>query len=425
MFSNNVILSIVSIFFGFMFFQIFIYASAEKTQYEPLVLNEVPKIKDDKLQIQTVAEGLEFPTSMDFLDEKNILVTEKNKGTVKRIVDGKVQATLLDMNVVTRSERGMLGVAIPHDNVSGDKSLPTFVYLYYTKNAIDEDSNGTRSEKSGGNGLYRYELSDNKLSNPHTLLHLSPAKGVAHNGGAIIIGPDNKLYIPIGDGDGHTTLAQNVADGGDVDGTGGILQISQDGSSHNNFTTNSDYGPKYYAYGIRNSFGIDFDPITGNLWDTENGNNDNDEINLVEPGFNSGWSKIMGIAPSDFNFSQLVTFDGRGKYSDPEFVWNQTVGPTKIKFLNTDKLGKQYENDIFVSDVKYGRIYHFDLNDKRDGLILSGKLADKIANKDKETKGIIFGDGFGGISDMKVGPDGYLYILSFGHGKIYRIIPSI
>ena len=79
---------------------------------------------------------------------------------------------------------------------------------------------------------------------------------------------------------------------------------------------------------------------------------------------------------------------------------------------------------MFVSDIKYGRIYHFDLNEKRDGLILSGKLADKVADSDEETSELIFGSGFGGITDMKVGPDGYLYVLSFGNGAIYKIAPK-
>jgi glucose/arabinose dehydrogenase len=120
----------------------------------------------------------------------------------------------------------------------------------------------------------------------------------------------------------------------------------------------------------------------------------------------------------------LVNFDGRGKYSDPEFSWTKTVAPTKIIFLNTDKLGKQYENDMLVSDIKNGRIYHFDLDEKRGGLILSGNLTDKVANSDSENRQLIFGSGFGGITDMDIGPDGYLYVLSFGEGAIYRISPK-
>jgi len=404
-------------------FQSSIYVVGENAQYEPRILDILPTVKDRNLIVQVVADGLEFPTNMAFLEENDILVTEKNKGTLQRIINGEIKDTLLDVPVATRSERGILGIAVSN-NYTKDLNSPVNIYVYYTKSFTETDTNGTWPEKSSGNALYRYEFKDSKLSNPQLLLHLSPAKGVAHNGGSIIIGPDNNLYIPIGDGDGHTTLAQNIINGEDVDGTGGILTITQDGLSYNGLTSESDFGMKYYAYGIRNSFGIDFDPVTGNLWDTENGNNDNDEINLVEPGFNSGWSKIQGMAPPGFNYSELVTFNGKGKYSDPEFVWNQTVGPTKIKFLESNQLGKQYENDIFVSDIKYGKIYHFDLNEVRDGLILSGKLADKIANKDKETKPVTFGEGFGGISDMKIGPDGYLYVLSFGHGKIYKIIPS-
>ena len=169
---------------------------------------------------------------------------------------------------------------------------------------------------------------------------------------------------------------------------------------------------------------MDFDPLSGKLWDTENGAGFSDEINLVEPGFNSGWLKLQGKAPPDFDYSQLVNIDGKGKYRDPELTWVDTVGPTKIKFFTSDKLGKEYKNDMFVSDVHHGRIYHFDLNENRDGLILPGRLADKVADTDGETNDIIFGSNFGGISDMAVGPDGYLYLASLARGTIYRVVPA-
>ena len=100
-------------------------------------------------------------------------------------------------------------------------------------------------------------------------------------------------------------------------------------------------------------------------------------------------------------------------------------GPTAIKFLDSDRLGKQYENDIFVSDITQGNIYHFELNANRTRLALQGVLADKIANNATENNNIIFGEGFGGITDLEVGPyDGYLYVVSLGHGAIYRIVPG-
>jgi len=395
-------------------------------QFEPKPIEGLPTVNDNKLKVEMVFKGLQFPTSMEFLGPDDLLVTEKNNGTVQRITNWKMQPDpVLDVNVATRAERGMLGIAIAKnqpENTKGHNS--TDVFLYYTRSSGTNDTNGARGEKSGGNALYRYQLVDSKLSNPHLLLDLSPRKHPSHNGGAIIIGKDKNLYIPVGDGDGDTTEAQNFIRGGPPNGTGGILTMSQDGSSVQNIIGNSGILSKYYAYGVRNSFGLDFDPLSGKLWDTENGNKSGDEINLVQPGFNSGWRMIQGKAPPDFNYSQLVNFDGKGKYSDPEFSWTETVGPTKIKFLNSDKLGKSYENDMLVSDIKNGRIYHFDLNDRRDSLVLSGNLTDKVADTDKELNDLIFCSGFGGITDMDVGLDGYLYVLSFGNGAIYKISPK-
>jgi glucose/arabinose dehydrogenase len=174
---------------------------------------------------------------------------------------------------------------------------------------------------------------------------------------------------------------------------------------------------------------MDFDPVTGKLWDTENGPAFGDEINIVEPGFNSGWVKIMGLAKDDLTKSKadpardLVNFDGKGKYRDPEFVWTQPVAPTALKFFNSNKLGKQYQNDMFVGDVNIGNIYHFKLNQQRTGLLLDGPLADKDADNAQEIEKVTFGTGFGGITDIQVGPDGYLYILTI-QGTIFRIVPS-
>ena len=161
--------------------------------------------------------------------------------------------------------------------------------------------------------------------------------------------------------------------------------------------------------------------MTGKLWLSENGVHENDEINLIDPGFNGGWKDLTGFAPSGFNYSGLVSFNGTGKYSDPKFEWATPVGPTALKFLNSDKLGKQYENDMFVGDFNNGNLYHFDLNENRTELILPGSLKDRVANNSTELHDIIFATNFGGITDLEVGPDGYLYV--FADGKIFKIRP--
>jgi len=401
---------------------------ANATRAPPLP--EGPIIKDSNLKAEVVFEGLTSPTSIAFVGPTDILALEKDKGTVQRIVNGKILTEpLLEVNVANDANRGMLGIAVS----KGGENNSTNVFLYFTEAPIEEFPIGNR--------VYKYELVNNKLVNPQVILNLPAIPGPSHNGGAIIIGPDNNVYAIIGDVGGHRNQAQNQESGGEPDGTSGILMISKDGIP----VANSPLGERvplnlYYSYGLRNSFGIDFDPLTGKLWDTENGEDFGDEINLVEPGFNSGWSKVQGTwildeegmteatppnpektPPNPEN--GLVDFGGKGKYSSPEFTWRESLGPSAIKFFNSDRLGKQYENDIFVGDIGNGNLYHFDLNKDRTELVLEGPLADKLAGSDDENEGIIFGQGFGAITDIEVGPDGYLYIVGF-QGTIYRIVPN-
>ena len=383
----------------------------------------VPNVTNPNLKVDLVFKGLEFPTTMAMLGPDDFLVLEKSKGTVNRIVNGAMLAEpLLQVNVASEVERGMLGIAVSNatnrttvDFTNSSGARGPYIFLFYTEAAVPQDDTPI------GNRVYRYELFDNKLVDPKLLLDLPAIPGPRHNGGSITIGPDNNLYVAIGDVDGHTTEAQNVHNGGKPDGTGGIFRITQDGKPVQSIIGEQSPNNKYFAYGVRNSFGIGFDPLTGNLWDTENGPGSNDEINLVVPGFNSGWLPVQGKAPVDFNYQRLVDFGGKGVYRDPEFTWVDTVGPTDVLFFNSDKLGDEYVNDMLVADVHFGRIYDFNLNENRTGLVLNGSIADKVADTNAEVEQLIFGSEFGAITDLEIGPDGNLYVLSFGQGAIYKV----
>lgn len=394
------------------------------------VIAQPAVLKAPNLKVELVAQGLRSPTSMAFLGPNDILVLEKDTGTVQRITNGKMlPQPLLQVPVSATNERGMLGIAIAKHN-----NGPTYVFLYYTV------SGG--GAQSLANVLYRYELVNNnqQLGNPKLLLNLPALPGTNHNGGKVVIGPDNNVYTVIGDLKTHRTQAENIVNGPPADSTGGILRVTQDGQPVPDPPLGQTTAPLnlYYAYGIRNSFGIGFDPVTNKLWDTENGPKYGDEINLVEPGFNSGWAQIMGIwapegaigketaGPVISNpSSNLVDFAGKGKYKPPEFIWLKPVAPTALKFFNSVKLGKQYQNDMFVGDYKNGNLYHFKLDQARTGLVLNGTLANKISNTPQDSQPLIFASGFdGGITDLQVGPDdGYLYVLTFA-GSIYRIVPT-
>jgi len=383
-----------------------------------------PTINDPKLKVEVLFKGLKFPTSMAFLGSNDILVLEKNDGTIQRIVNGTLlPKPILDVNVAKRSERGLLGIAIAKNDDQNGR--PVYVFLYFTESAKKDGNDISEGQVPLGNRLYRYELVGDKLVNPKLLLDLPAEPYPYHNGGRIVIGPDNNVYLAIGDL-GNFTEAQNMQHRANIDGRGGILRVTQDGKSVGNGILGGSYPINlYYAYGIRNSFGIAFDPVTDRLWDTENGDHYGDEINLVYPGFNSGYRKIQGVwkayqsgpGPVLSNPAEgLVDFGGRGKYSMPEFTWNTTIGVTALSFFNSTKLGKVYENDLFVGDFNNGNIYRFELNKDRTALNLQNHLSDKIADTNKEFEEVIFGQGFGGITDMKVGPDGYLYVLSIHEG---------
>jgi glucose/arabinose dehydrogenase len=417
--------------------------SSSSISYSSNSNDTLPQIKDPNLTVEVVVDGLNMPTTMAFLGTGDFLILQKN-GSLVRVVDGALSdKTRLDVPVAKGFYQGLLGIAVTNQSISTENG--TYVFLYYTEVATNNitdtneksTSDGNNSTHILGNMVYRYEFINDKLINPKLLLKL-PANSIENHGGYITIGPDNNLYIVIGevvsefDETAVQTLTQNYVNSNIVDGRAGILRTTLDG---NPFLDDKGHGiigntfplNLYYAYGIRNGFGMDFDPITGVLWDTEPGHWINDEINIVRPGFNSGYGIVQGLSKyTPAAPFALVNFNGSGIYNEPEFVWTQKIVPSGLKFLTSEKLGIQYHNDIFVGAFLDGRLYHFDLNQERSHLSLPSKLSSKVLQNWNSTgsEDIVFGTGFGGISSMNIGPDGFLYVVSVEHGKVYRITPN-
>jgi glucose/arabinose dehydrogenase len=374
---------------------------------------------------------------MTFVDNDTILVLEKDTGTVRVVNNGTLEKDpVLSVRVDAKAERGLLGIDILKRNI-GQTKIDDYVFIYFT-----EDMNKNTGEESVRNRIYRYNWNGTNLFNPVLLLDLPGEPGPYHNGGKIKIGPDQQLYVVIGDLTSPSTILQNHVIDRDAtpNNTSVILRINPvDGrpSSSNPFQNqaqnnlvrlpNLDY---YYAYGIRNSFGISFDPITGNLWDTENGEGKFDEINLVKPGFNSGWYKIMGPVSRNKNFSEndLVMLNN-SYYSDPKFSWFKPIGVTDLEFYNSTTLGAKFSNNIFIGDINAGDLYFFKIDDNRSGVRIDPltlghtDLSDSVADLQDDLSPVLFARGFSGrITDVETGPDGYLYILTYSDGRMYRIV---
>ena len=115
----------------------------------------------------------------------------------------------------------------------------------------------------------------------------------------------------------------------------------------------------------------------------------------------------------------------RSRYADPKFSWFESIGVTGIVFLNSAELGAEYENNVFVGDYVFGNLSRFELNQKRDGFVLFDNLADKIANNSNERNDARIGEGFGSISALHVGRDGFLYVVSISDGSVYAVHPVV
>lgn len=410
-------------------------------------------LEDSNLQVETVVTGLSQPTTMDFLDSDDILVLEKGTGIVQRVQAGGF-SPVLDVAVHSRSERGLLGIAI-------NSQIPPAVFLYYTESSTGNDTSSPGSTPLG-NSIYRYDWNPitGLLESPQLIRDLPVTPGPNHNGGILVLGPTGEgsvgdgrlLYAVIGDLNRDGQL-ENFPTGDEPDDTAVILRIEQDGSAAagNPFTPycsvttgmtcvdDLDCPPSercttevasYFAYGVRNSFGLVLDPETELLWDTENGPGSYDEVNLIEPGTNSGWQRIMGPDSRDpQGTADLFDMPGAGStYSDPEFSWFDTVAPTAIVFPAGSALGPDYDDVVLVGDNNSGQIYAFPLNGLRNGFDFTdpslSDLQDLVADSQSEANLLRFGSGFGVVTDLKIGLDGALYVTSLSQGAIYRVVPE-
>jgi aldose sugar dehydrogenase len=503
-------------------------AAATTTRDRTHAQTPTPQMLDASLDVRRVVGGLEMPIGMAFLDTGDMLVVEKNTGRVKRVVNGTVTATVLDLGVNNNSERGLLSIAL-HPDFPRNPG----VYLYWTCRSTgtpsdpffpDErtcpastmfaaDSGNVLEVPLLGNRVDRFVWTGSQLQFDRNLITLrafqndgaptpagqgdstQPPRG-NHNGGVIRFGPDRKLYVFVGDV-GRRGQLQNLEDGpggprGDDDQFGGpepddahltgvILRLDDDGRAptDNPFhRVGAEMGgevgsniQKIYAYGVRNGFGMAFDPISGDLWEQENGDDSFSELNRVEPGFNSGWPQVMGplqrvteyrtiettttpnppdpFAQTYFGLQQLRWspenisrnvggvdfFQLRGsQYSPPEFTWKYEVAPGAIGFVRGNGLGAAFDGDLFVAGatplLEGGHLFRFELTrNRRDFEFSDRRLRDGVADnihkwEITESESLLIGRNFGVGTDMHTGPNGNLFIVSLTHGAVYEIFAA-
>jgi uncharacterized protein (TIGR03118 family) len=487
---------------------------------------EAPTMTDSSLRVTTVVSGLDQPTSMAFLADGDFLVLEKATGKVQHVVKGAITGTALDLAVNSASERGLLGIALQPDFAHTHG-----VYLYWTQSTTLADSTDLAEVPMMGNRVDRYvwDPATEKLTLDKNIIILrsfqadagQPMRG-NHDGGKILFGPDGKLYFQIGD-QGRRGQLQNLVNGpfgpgqpddqfggpapDDAHLTGVIFRLNPDGSTpdDNPFAkvTTDDMAKleqqagvpllstqlsnivanihKIFSYGRRNGFGLAFDPTTGFLWESENGDDAFDEMNLITSGSNGGWIQIMGPLSHLADYKEIeasftplqgnlpvagnialsaidpTTFipalqqvrwpptriaDSPGEarnrlfvlpgshYKGPEFSWKWAVAPAAIGFAGT-ALGPQHAGNLFVGGsrtfLEGGYLFEFKFDPNRQHFAFSNpKLNDRVDNNEYkfdegQSESLLAGKNFGIVTNIVTGPDGSLYVTSLSKGAVYVI----
>jgi aldose sugar dehydrogenase len=376
----------------------------------PEVSAAAPTLVDRNLVLRAVTTGLNVPTSFAFIGPNDVLVLEKQTGQVIR-AQGNMKTIVLDLAVNNGSERGLLGIAL-HPNFPATPH----VFLYWTESSTGADTGVLSQTFLLGNRVDRFIWNGASLTQADNLIMLralqqdagQPERG-NHDGGVLRIGPDNKLYVFVGDL-GRRGHLQNLRCGptnvyncppaapvpddqfggpepDDAHLSGVVLRLNLDGSAPSDnpfFAAGAAIGgeaganiQKVYSYGHRNGFGMAFDPIGGSLWLQENGDDSFSEINRITAGTNGGWIQIMGPVSRLAQFKEIeTTFGGmnlqqirwpptniagspaealsrlfslpNSHYEDPAFSWKWEVAPGGIGFVSGRELGPQYRGDLIV-----------------------------------------------------------------------------
>ena len=348
-----------------------------------------PKIetpKNIKYTYETIADSIDIPWGLTFLNEKELLVTDK-AGTLFHVEDGvKTEITGLPP-VYVRGQGGLLDIAISPD-------FATTGIIYFTT------SSPLGEEKGGHTALYSTQIENKTLVNTKLLYKgdYNTKKG-QHWGSRISFDQSGHLYFSIGDRGNRDVNPQDLTRDG-----GKIYRLNLDGSipKDNPFVDEPNSRAAIYSYGHRNPQGMVIHPKTGEIWTHEHGPRGGDEINIIQAGKNYGWPVITyGINYSGTTITELTEKKG---LEQPLYYWLPSIAPSGMAFSSSG-IYPDWEGDLFVGSLKFEYLERLEIENNK--VIKREKVLDSI----------------GRVRNVEQGPDGYLYVGVEGKG-ILKIIPT-
>jgi glucose/arabinose dehydrogenase len=348
--------------------------------------SETIKTEKYNIRIEKVSPRLIKPWGLAFLPKGDLLVTEK-RGRLYQITKGKLIQISGLPKIKEIGQGGLLDIAV-HPNFEKNR------LIYYS---FSLETNGLVTTALG-----RSELIKNQLINTEILFEMAPkTRGGAHFGSRIVFAPMNQLFLSLGER-GSVNRAQNINDHG-----GSIIRLTWDGKipQDNPFIGNYRAKPEIYSFGHRNPQGLTWDPIRKNLLSTEHGPKGGDELNIIKKGLNYGWPVIT--YGRGYDNSKIGIGSKKEGMESPIYQWTPSIAPSGL-MVYTGKVFPNWRGDIFVGALKFKQLHRLTY---KEGEI----VAEEILLKNK----------IGRIRDVRIGPDGYIYLLNDEiNGAVFRIIPG-
>ncbi|MFC0772386.1 PQQ-dependent sugar dehydrogenase [Terrimonas alba] len=341
------------------------------------------------IRLDTVVAGLKVPWGMAFLPDGEMLVTERS-GKLYRLTRSRDLQNIEGVpEVLAEGQGGLLDIAL-HPEFSTN-------HLIYFSYSLPKK---TDSLTLATTAVMRARLDGNKLTEQKNVFVALPFSRTRHHfGSRLQFGKDGMLYISVGERGNEKGNPQNINNS-----LGKIHRIRDDGSipADNPFVNQENAVPSIYSYGHRNPQGMTLNPATGEIWINEHGPRGGDEINIIGKGKNYGWPVITyGINYNGVPITNLTKKEGM---EQPELYWVPSIAPSGMTFVTGDRY-KNWKGDILVGSLRFKYLNRCKIKNN------------KITSEEMLLKNI------GRLRDVRMGPDGYIYVSVESPGAIFRLVP--
>ena len=349
----------------------------------------LPPTVNDRVQLTTIATGLEHPWSIAFLPDGRMLVTER-PGRLRYVtMKGEVSEPIAGVPAVfSAGQGGLLDVALDPDFSSNST-----IYLSYAEPG-DGDLNGT--------AVARATLDGTRLTGLQVIFRQMPKVASKHHfGSRLVFARDGNLFVTLGERNSERDSAQDL-------GThlGKIVRITKDGKvpADNPFVGRDGAMPEIWSLGHRNVQGATLDPATGRLWTVEHGPKGGDEINLPEAGRNYGWPVIT--YGTEYSGPAIGEGTAKAGMEQPLYYWVPSIATSGMAFYTSD-VYPAWKGSLFVGALAANLVARLEIG--ADGKV---KVEERFPVGER-------------VRDVRQGPDGALYLVTDEDaGRLLRLTPA-